>query len=243
MRRLCGLRSPVRRAFTLVELLVVVAVVATLLGLLAPALASARRSAWGVACSSNLRQVGMASREFSDANRGLGPALGWPWTERPNWAVVALEYAGESRGSPADPFETAARDGETALDSILICPATARASSVRMTRTYGVNVTGHAGMAGDRGNYDAEGEPARVRFDLVERPSETPMAMDTAVAFFPSNAPPPTRTSSVVDFRTPAHVERRLGRVHPGSSFNVVRFDGSVGASVAPEPLWARPLP
>jgi prepilin-type N-terminal cleavage/methylation domain-containing protein/prepilin-type processing-associated H-X9-DG protein len=47
-----------RRAFTLVELLVVVAVIALLIGLLLPALSSARQSAQATACGSNLRQLG-----------------------------------------------------------------------------------------------------------------------------------------------------------------------------------------
>ncbi len=46
------------RAFTLVELLVVVAVIALLIGLLLPALSSARQSAQATACGSNLRQLG-----------------------------------------------------------------------------------------------------------------------------------------------------------------------------------------
>lgn len=46
------------RAFTLVELLVVVAVVALLMGLLLPALAAARDSGISTACGSNLKQLG-----------------------------------------------------------------------------------------------------------------------------------------------------------------------------------------
>ena len=62
-----------RRAFTLVELLVVIGVIAVLIGILLPTLARAREAAWRAACLSNLRQVGMAMRFYADTNRDQVP--------------------------------------------------------------------------------------------------------------------------------------------------------------------------
>jgi prepilin-type N-terminal cleavage/methylation domain-containing protein/prepilin-type processing-associated H-X9-DG protein len=61
------------RAFTLVELLVVIAIVALLAALLLPGLASARERGKGAACLSNLRQIGISIRAYSDDNSGNIP--------------------------------------------------------------------------------------------------------------------------------------------------------------------------
>jgi prepilin-type N-terminal cleavage/methylation domain-containing protein len=65
-----------KRAFTLVELLVVIGIMAVLMGLLLPALRRAQQQANGVKCLSNLRQIGIYMTMYANDNRGLLIPLG-----------------------------------------------------------------------------------------------------------------------------------------------------------------------
>ncbi len=58
--------EPVRSAFTLIELLVVIAVVAVLAALLLPSLSKAKAAAQSARCKSNLHQIGIALKLYTD---------------------------------------------------------------------------------------------------------------------------------------------------------------------------------
>jgi prepilin-type N-terminal cleavage/methylation domain-containing protein/prepilin-type processing-associated H-X9-DG protein len=120
-----------RRAFTLVELLVVIGVVALLLALLLPALGRARATGRQIACFANLRQMMVAANAYTVENQGRLPLSYWSATgntmawdfsrrQRPDgsWEVVpGLLWAGDAPpqvqhcpefdgkgNSPGDPF-------------------------------------------------------------------------------------------------------------------------------------------
>lgn len=85
-------RSP--RRFTLVEMLVVVAIIAILASLLMPSLHMAVDSARGISCSNNLRGMYAASSQYAGDYGGLMPArLRHEGAER-SWEFMMARYAG-----------------------------------------------------------------------------------------------------------------------------------------------------
>jgi prepilin-type N-terminal cleavage/methylation domain-containing protein/prepilin-type processing-associated H-X9-DG protein len=113
--RFVGHRSSEPAAFTLVELLVVIGIIAVLIAVLLPTLQKARESAQLTACLSNIRQINIASQMYATEYNGFLPRYseGVPISVRPaslsdttagkampvwvwNWTGLTFKYMGRS---------------------------------------------------------------------------------------------------------------------------------------------------
>lgn len=68
-----------RRAFTVVELLIVIGIIAVLMSMLLPVLAKVRDSAQATTCTSNLQQIAAAGQIYAASNDGQLPWAGQDW--------------------------------------------------------------------------------------------------------------------------------------------------------------------
>lgn len=82
-----------RRGFTLIELLVVIAIIAILAAILFPVFAQAREAARKAACTSNMKQLGLALQSYATDYDGIMPPSQLPSTgANVSWPTMLFPY-------------------------------------------------------------------------------------------------------------------------------------------------------
>ncbi len=218
-------------AFTLVEMLIVIAVVALLLSILAPSLSAAREQARAAVCGSNLRQIAFAVMLYADENNnhacpGAADARGnlhrWHGSrDLPTGPFDAtrgplVRYLGDGRVRSCPSFRHAITDASRAFEL--------------GNGGYGYNNAFIGRMLRPAGGsfYTLETDRSGVQLDRVHNPTETVMFTDAAFVnaglieysfaeprFFPTSG---YRTTPSIHFRhnsrcnvawCDGHVDRR----------------------------------
>ena len=172
-----------RRAFTLIELMIVVGIIAVLIALLLPAIQSAREQARRAQCSNNLLQLGIAMGNYASTHSVLppgvvndkGPIVNLPKGYHHGWAVQILPFIGQNNVYRRFNLNESiyAASNETARDvmiSTFLCPSEPEHSA---TISYaGCHHDVEAPIAAD--NHGVLYLNSHVRFDdITDGPAQT----------------------------------------------------------------------
>jgi prepilin-type N-terminal cleavage/methylation domain-containing protein/prepilin-type processing-associated H-X9-DG protein len=231
-----------RRGFTLVELMVVIGLIAVLVSLLLPVVDRMRSAARGVACLSNLRQMGVAWTMYTSANRGrlmdyvwntpMTPDLSW----NGHWLGVLEQHGvrGEALlcAEARDPWGDAANRGHGGAQFAWTGRFGANGTAVKFnTVTYRVGSYGFNRFLTAGNGFGQRGTSTKIT--SVRCPSEVPLFMDCAYAdVLPDNGSPeqpvslpPDVRAGVVTLESPEHWRFLMARHRTG--INVCMADGS----------------
>lgn len=119
-------------AFTLIELLVVIAIIAILAAMLLPALSRAKAKAHAIQCTSNVRQLSLATQMYAVDNSEQLPNTGQNSTDPYAWIPLIKPYIGNSD-----------TNASTTKGGVFLCPTLARilgnANVATLGRHYAVS--------------------------------------------------------------------------------------------------------
>ncbi|MFH0953014.1 MAG: prepilin-type N-terminal cleavage/methylation domain-containing protein [Verrucomicrobiota bacterium] len=159
------------RAFTLIEMLIVIAIIAILLALILPAVGGARRRAETLKCASNLRQIGIAISSYGrdTGHYPLGFCGGAATTNQAMWGEWSYSLNGYLGGEPLPGWSDPGK-----RSPVIHCPA-----APRRGRDLECNYSAHPGIMVDPGWDPPDRFPDDgVVYTMFKRPSDIVLVVD-----------------------------------------------------------------
>lgn len=216
--------SPLKSAFTLVELLVVITILVLLASLVQPAVSRSVERAQLAGCAAQLRQIGNAFTSFASENRGRMP--GHDWWQMIGTPAQVNQFPGTFSADPRIPHFLGINPGPREGTDMrgFACPAFPRELRNRSEGPYW-----HVGYSYNDvwwrslGEHSPLGHPLYIATD----PARTFVVMDGVNRRYYGGAP-----GAIGDWN-----QRRHGRATPGGNFrahtegvvaNVLMADGHV---------------
>jgi prepilin-type processing-associated H-X9-DG protein/prepilin-type N-terminal cleavage/methylation domain-containing protein len=208
-------------AFTLVELLVVIAVISILAALLLPALTRSKNSAHRTKCVSNLRQLGLVGQMYWDDNRGSAFRFRGAYTNGGDLFWFGWLERGAEQTRDFDPKQ-AALSPYLSGRGVEVCPSLNYASAVFKYKAKGASY-GY----GYNLHLSAALNAAPINIGRIQRPNEIVFLADAAqVNTF---QPPASADNPMLEEFYYVNTSEATAHFRHQESANAVFCDGHVG--------------
>lgn len=178
-----------RKRFTLIELLITIAILAILVGVLLPALRSAREKGRDISCSSNLKQIGTMLQIYVDSNDDVTPAVNGNHPTDDVYNISWLDLLAGNYLASKVPVKNgttvyngcymeAVSEGRYLPVGVLACPASSAFVPGKDAIHYGINYPevdrGDVGFASRRAG------TTKMKLGTIRQPSKRAAVFDMA---------------------------------------------------------------